>query len=74
MGARNRVEEKRVGIQIPLASYSPASPSLLPTLLTNPLHLNSSVTWLGYLDGPVLWLAIYLFIILSCLALSPLSK
>jgi hypothetical protein len=66
---------KRVGIQIPLASsYSPAPPSLLPTLLTNPLHLIPSVTWLGYLDGPVLWLAIYLFIILPCLALSPLVK
>ena len=49
---------KRVGIQIPPASYSPA----LPTLPTNPLHLIPSVTWLGYLDGPVLWLAIYIFI------------
>ena len=61
---------KRVGIQIPPASYSPAPPSLLPTLLTNPLHLIPSVTWLGHLDGPVLWLAIYLLLILSCLALS----
>ena len=60
---------KRVGIQIPLASYSPAPPSLLPSLHTIPLHLISSVTWLGYLDGPVLWLAIYLFIILPYLAL-----
>jgi hypothetical protein len=53
---------KRVGIQIPLASYSPAPPSLIPSLHTIPLHLTTSVTWLGYLDGPVLWLAIYLFI------------
>ena len=53
---------KRVGIQIPLASYSPAPPSLIPSLHTIPLHLTSSVTWLGYLDGPVLWLAIYIFI------------
>ena len=62
---------KRVGIQIPPASYSPAPPSLLPTLPTNPLHLIPSVTWLGYLEGPVLWLALYLLIILPCLTLSP---
>ncbi len=60
-----------VGIQIPPASYSPAPLSLLPTLPTNPLHLIPSVTWLGYLEGPVLWLALYLLIILPCLTLSP---
>jgi hypothetical protein len=62
---------KRVGIQIPPASYSPAPPSLLPILPTNPLHLIPSVTLLGYLEGPVLWLALYLLIILPCLTLSP---
>jgi len=55
-------EPKRVGIQIPLAAYSPAPPSLIPSLHTIPLHLTSSVTWLGQLDGPVLWLAIYIVI------------
>jgi hypothetical protein len=51
--------------------YSPAPPSLLPTLPTNPLHLIPFVTWLGYLEGPVLWLALYLLIISPCLTLSP---
>ncbi len=44
----------------------------LSTPYTNPPHLISSVTWLGYLDGPVLWLAIYKFVVLSCLSLSHL--
>ncbi len=70
-GSETLPRPKRVGIQIPPASYSPAPPSLLPTLLTNLLHLIPSVTWLGYLDVPVLWLAFYLLIIMPCLALSP---
>ena len=43
---------KRVGIQIPPASYSPAPPYLLPTSLTNPFHLIPSVTWFRIFRWP----------------------